>query len=91
MGPVVTGSPTTVADKLQDWIEEADADGFSERSINEVEDPLLFLPASFQRHRLIRAPLVRTDLCYAISPGTFEDIVDYLVPELQARGVHWKE
>lgn len=29
------------------------------------------------------------DLCYAITPGTFEDIVDHLVPELQRRGVHW--
>jgi hypothetical protein len=29
------------------------------------------------------------DLCYAITPGTFEDIVEHLVPELQRRGVHW--
>lgn len=34
-------------------------------------------------------PLLFTDLCYAITPGTFEDIVDHLVPELQRRGVHW--
>ena len=29
------------------------------------------------------------DLCYAVTPGTFEDIVEHLVPELQRRGVHW--
>lgn len=26
-----------------------------------------------------------------ITPGTFEDIVEHLVPELQRRGVHWKD
>jgi hypothetical protein len=29
------------------------------------------------------------DFCYAITPGTFADLVDHLVPELQRRGVHW--
>jgi len=24
-----------------------------------------------------------------VTPGTFEDIVEHLVPELQRRGVHW--
>ncbi|CAK9439684.1 uncharacterized protein LODBEIA_P37840 [Lodderomyces beijingensis] len=28
---------------------------------------------------------------YAITPGTFEDIVDLLVPELQRRGLVWKD
>ncbi|KAK4050926.1 hypothetical protein OIO90_004902 [Microbotryomycetes sp. JL221] len=57
MGPIVVGSPSTVADGLQHWIDVADCDGFN--------------------------------LCYAITPGTFQDIVKYLVPELQKRGVHW--
>ncbi|KAM0788602.1 hypothetical protein ACM66B_001723 [Microbotryomycetes sp. NB124-2] len=57
MGPIVVGSPKTVADGLQKWIDEADVDGFN--------------------------------LCYAVTPGTFEDIVTHLVPELQKRGVHW--
>ncbi|MET1156106.1 MAG: 5,10-methylene tetrahydromethanopterin reductase, partial [Arthrobacter sp.] len=26
------------------------------------------------------------NLAYAITPGTFEDIVEFVVPELQARG-----
>ena len=55
-GPVFVGSAATVADILQDWVEETDIDGFN--------------------------------LCYAIEPGTFEDIVGYLVPELQRRGAY---
>jgi long-chain alkane monooxygenase len=54
-GPVVAGSPATVADEMERWIDEADVDGFN--------------------------------LAYAITPGTFEDIVEYLVPELQDRGL----
>lgn len=54
MGPVIVGSPATVADELERWVEEADIDGFN--------------------------------LAYAITPGTFEDLVDLVVPELQERG-----
>ncbi|MGD9695349.1 MAG: LLM class flavin-dependent oxidoreductase [Thermoleophilia bacterium] len=54
MGPVVVGSPATVADEMERWVEEADIDGFN--------------------------------LAYAITPGTFEDLVEHLVPELQRRG-----
>lgn len=53
-GPVLVGSPTTVADELERWCEQADVDGFN--------------------------------LAYATSPGTYEDVVDLLVPELRARG-----
>ena len=59
MGPLIVGGPAKVADALQAWIDESDADGFN--------------------------------LCYAVTPGTFEDIVEHLVPELQRRGVHWKD
>jgi len=31
------------------------------------------------------------NLAYALSPGTFEDVVEHLVPELQRRGVHRME
>jgi FMN-dependent oxidoreductase (nitrilotriacetate monooxygenase family) len=54
-GPVVTGSPATVADEMQRWVDEADVDGFN--------------------------------LAYAITPGSFEDVVAYVVPELQDRGM----
>lgn len=30
MGPRIVGSPTSVADEMQKWIEESDIDGFSE-------------------------------------------------------------
>jgi long-chain alkane monooxygenase len=55
MGPVMVGSPATVADEMERWVEEADVDGFN--------------------------------LTYAITPGTFADIVSFLVPELRRRGL----
>jgi FMN-dependent oxidoreductase (nitrilotriacetate monooxygenase family) len=56
LGPVFVGSPTTIADILQEWVEETDVDGFN--------------------------------LAYALAHETFEDVVEYLVPELQKRGVY---
>jgi len=53
--PRAIGSPETVANILQNWIDTAEIDGFN--------------------------------LAYAISPGTFEDIIKYLLPELEKRGV----
>ncbi|MDQ0392108.1 LLM class flavin-dependent oxidoreductase [Labrys monachus] len=58
VGQVFVGSPTTVADQLQQWVEETDIDGFN--------------------------------LAYAVTPETFESIVDLLVPELQRRGAYPK-
>jgi FMN-dependent oxidoreductase (nitrilotriacetate monooxygenase family) len=51
----VIGSPKTVADELERWIEISDVDGFN--------------------------------LAHITNPGTFEDIIEYLIPELQRRGV----
>ncbi|EFX01678.1 xenobiotic compound family monooxygenase [Grosmannia clavigera kw1407] len=56
LGPVSVGSPQTVADELEEWIREADIDGFN--------------------------------LGYVITPGSFEDVVDLLVPELRRRGLY---
>jgi FMN-dependent oxidoreductase (nitrilotriacetate monooxygenase family) len=56
LGPVIVGSPSTVADILQEWVEDTDVDGFN--------------------------------LAYAVTPETFEDITNLLVPELQRRGVY---
>ncbi|KAH8882285.1 xenobiotic compound monooxygenase, DszA family [Thozetella sp. PMI_491] len=50
----VIGSPQTVADELERWIEVSGADGFN--------------------------------LAHIANPGTFEDIIEYLLPELQKRG-----
>lgn len=58
LGPVFVGSPSTVADILQEWAEETDVDGFN--------------------------------LAYAVTPETFEDAVNLLVPELQKRGAYPK-
>ncbi|MBO9101446.1 MULTISPECIES: LLM class flavin-dependent oxidoreductase [Rhizobium] len=58
-GPVFVGSPQTVADLLQEWVEDTDVDGFN--------------------------------LAYAVTPESFEDAVDLLVPELQKRGVYKTE
>lgn len=53
--PKAVGSPKTVADELQRWIDEADVDGFN--------------------------------LCHVTNPGSFEDIIKYLLPELRRREV----
>lgn len=53
-GPVIVGSPATVADALQAWVEETGVDGFNIGAI--------------------------------VNPGSFADIADLLVPELQRRG-----
>lgn len=53
-GPVIVGSPETVADELERWMEVGGVDGFN--------------------------------IAYAITPGTFEDFIELVVPELQRRG-----
>ncbi|KAK7419656.1 hypothetical protein QQX98_003247 [Neonectria punicea] len=57
--PRAIGSPKTVADILQKWIDEAGIDGFN--------------------------------ISYAVSPGDFQDIVKWLLPELRTRGVFWND
>jgi dimethyl-sulfide monooxygenase len=54
LGPVIVGSPQTVGDQLEDWVDEGGTDGFT--------------------------------FAYAVTPGTFDDLVDLVVPELQRRG-----
>ena len=54
IGPLVVGSPATVADAFEHWIDATGLDGFN--------------------------------LCFAVRPETFVDVVDLLVPELQRRG-----
>ena len=56
IGPVITGTPHSVADAIEAWVEQTDVDGLN--------------------------------LAFAISPGSFEDIVDLLVPELVRRGLY---
>lgn len=58
LGPVYVGSPSKVADILQEWVDETDVDGFN--------------------------------LAYAVTPESFEDVVGFVVPELQRRGAYPK-
>ncbi|NKY47756.1 LLM class flavin-dependent oxidoreductase [Nocardia cerradoensis] len=59
MGPVFVGSGVSVADRLQEWVDETDIDGYN--------------------------------LAYAITPGTFEDIVQHVIPVLTERGAYPSE
>lgn len=59
MGPVLVGSPQTVADELERWIDDSDIDGFN--------------------------------LAYAVTPGTFTDFAEFIVPELRRRGRYWDD
>jgi FMN-dependent oxidoreductase (nitrilotriacetate monooxygenase family) len=59
MGAIVVGSPGSVADQLESWVNETDIDGFN--------------------------------LAYAVTPETFSDFVDLVVPELQRRGIYKRE
>jgi long-chain alkane monooxygenase len=56
IGPRIVGSGASVADTLQDWVEETDVDGFN--------------------------------LAYAITPGSFADVVEHVVPVLTERGAY---
>jgi alkanesulfonate monooxygenase len=55
-GPVLVGSPKTVADQLVAWFEATGVDGFN--------------------------------VAYAVFPESFSDLVDLVIPELQARGLY---
>jgi len=56
MAPVFVGSPSQLADTLQEWVDDTDVDGFN--------------------------------LAYAVTPESFEDVVNFIVPELQRRGAY---
>ena len=53
VGPVVVGSPSTVADELERWMDEGDLDGFN--------------------------------LPYVITPSSFVDFTQFVIPELRKR------
>ncbi|KAJ4305058.1 hypothetical protein N0V90_000588 [Kalmusia sp. IMI 367209] len=57
--PRIVGSPQTVADFLENWVKEAQVDGFNFSQI--------------------------------ISPGTWEDLIKFLWPELRQRGHIWED
>lgn len=51
----IVGSPKSVVDELERWVEIADVDGFN--------------------------------LAHVTNPGSFEDIIEFVIPELQRRGL----
>ncbi|PWN52523.1 Nitrilotriacetate monooxygenase component A/pristinamycin IIA synthase subunit A [Violaceomyces palustris] len=59
LGPTIYGSPESIADQLEDWIEKSGVDGFN--------------------------------LAYTLAPGTFEDLVNLVVPILKQRGLMWQD
>lgn len=59
MGASVVGSAEQVADTMEQWVKEADVDGFN--------------------------------IAYALSPDTFKDFVELVVPILQERGLVQKD
>jgi len=54
-GPKAIGSPKTVVDELERWIDIGDIDGFNFANLT--------------------------------NPGSFEDIIEFVLPELQRRGL----
>jgi len=58
-GPVIVGSPQTVADEIERWTDETGIDGIN--------------------------------LFHTVSPETYEDFAELVVPELQKRGRVWSD
>lgn len=59
IGPVLVGSPETVADRIEEWVDIAGLDGIN--------------------------------LAYAVTPGSYEQFIDLVVPELRKRGRVWDD
>lgn len=59
VGPVIVGSPETVADEIEDWVAASGIDGIN--------------------------------LFHAVSPETYEQFVELVVPVLQRRGRVWND
>jgi alkanesulfonate monooxygenase SsuD/methylene tetrahydromethanopterin reductase-like flavin-dependent oxidoreductase (luciferase family) len=57
--PAPVGTPEMVADVFEEWVRDADVDGFN--------------------------------ISYLTTPGSFEDVVDLLRPELVKRGLMWED
>lgn len=74
------GTPEKVADEMERWVREGDVDGF-----NIVSRPDLL------KHTSISVYLLISHKAYALMPGTFEDVIELLIPELQRRGIFWND
>jgi alkanesulfonate monooxygenase SsuD/methylene tetrahydromethanopterin reductase-like flavin-dependent oxidoreductase (luciferase family) len=77
LGPRPIGTPEMVADELMKWVEEGDIDGFN-------------LSRKFESLRNYDS-VADSIILAVVNPGSWEDIVELLVPELQKRGVYWND
>ena len=78
---LTVGTPEMVADVIEDWINIGDVDAmnFLCRSLSPTVQLVIFIQV-----QLIKI----TDMS---NPGSFEDIVELLVPVLQERGIMWND
>ena len=76
LGATVVGTPEHVADEFERWVAEADIDGFNIVGVSEKR----FVDEDAY---LIQA--------YAHKPGTFEQVIELLLPELRKRGLFWDD
>lgn len=77
LGFTPVGTPEMVVDEMEQWVAQADVDGFNIVSL---------LRYVFQSH------LMKSDddhQAYAIMPQTFQDVISMLIPELRKRGLFW--
>jgi hypothetical protein len=79
LGATVVGTPAQVADEFERWVEEGGVDGF-----NIVRTMSSFFFLSFKDDRLVIQ-------AYAITPGSFNDVIELLLPELKRRGLFWDD
>ncbi|MGL3804473.1 LLM class flavin-dependent oxidoreductase [Paeniglutamicibacter sp. R2-26] len=73
------GNPWTIR-QLAEWVGVGGFGPITVGSPSEVADQLI--------EWVEETDVDGFNLAYAITPGTFEDIVEYIVPELQARGAY---
>lgn len=74
--PKPTGTPEMVADFFEECFNECDIDGFN-------------IACKFESRESRKQ---QTNHCVDVSnPGSYEDVVELLVPELQKRGLMWQD
>lgn len=98
-GPRPVGTPEMVADFFEKWWREGGIDGYN-LNCNSLSHPHLsslplspFLIQQKQKEKAKkkkRLLMQRGDIDVT-SPGSFEDIVNLLIPELQKRGIYWTD
>jgi Luciferase-like monooxygenase len=76
-GSTPVGTPAMIADVFEMWMREAEIDGF-----NVMRKPFLHTPLARKQANL------ETEY---LSPTSYEDVVELLVPELQRRGIYWND